>query len=79
MILKKDHFLFKPQKKNYSIFVSAMIFNLMGKNIKGTFLTISQTDSFEIYCDRKSSIFEVISPSTLHIERILKPHFFIHF
>ena len=32
------------------------------KNIKGTFLTISQADSFEIYCDRKSSIFEVISP-----------------
>ena len=61
---KKGSFFIQTSKeKIHSIFVLAGDIQLDGKkNIKGTFLTISQTDSFEIYCDRKSSIFEVISP-----------------
>ena len=62
--LKRDHFLLSTSKKKFILFLFWMVkFKLMVKNIlKGTFLTISQTDSFEIYCNRKSTIFEVISP-----------------
>ena len=62
--LKEGSFFFQTSKeKVHSIFILDGDIQLEGKkNIKGTFLTISQTNSFEIHCDRKSSIFEVISP-----------------
>ena len=60
---KGSHYFRSSKDKVHSIFVldgEIEIENI--KNLKGTFLTISQTNSFEIFCNKKSSIFEVISP-----------------
>ena len=62
--LKKGLFFAETSKeKIHSIFVLNGGIEIKSKNIfKGTFLTISQTDSFEIFCNKNSTIFEVISP-----------------
>ena len=62
--LKKGPFFAETSKeKIHSIFVLNGGIEIKNKNIfKGTFLTISQTDSFEIFCNKNSTIFEVISP-----------------
>ncbi|RPG60596.1 MAG: hypothetical protein CBD66_005230 [Flavobacteriaceae bacterium TMED206] len=57
------HFFNSSKKKVHSIFVlDGRIEVENKKNSKGTFLTISQTDNFKIICNKKSTIFEVISP-----------------
>ena len=58
------HIFFKSTKqKIHSIFILDGEIEIENKNIlKGTFINISQTDSFEIFCNKKSTIFEVISP-----------------
>ena len=57
------HFFKSSKDKVHSIFVLDGEIEIENKkNLKGTFLTISQTNSFEIFCNKKSSIFEVISP-----------------
>ena len=62
--LKKESlFVDSSKDKVHSIFVLDGEIGIENKKIlKGTFLTISETDSFEIYCNKKSTIFEVISP-----------------
>ena len=62
--LKDGSHLFKSTKqKIHSIFILDGEIEIENKNIsKGTFINISQTDSFEIFCNKKSTIFEVISP-----------------
>ena len=62
--LKKGPFFAETSKeKIHSIFGLNGGIEIKSKNIfKGTFLTISQTDSFEIFCNKNSTIFEVISP-----------------
>ena len=62
--LKKGSHFFNASKKNvHSIFILDGEIELENKkNFKGTFLTISQTDSFEIFCNKKSKIFKVTSP-----------------
>ena len=62
--LKKGlHLVNSSKEKVHSIFVLHGEIDIENKkNLKGTFLTISQTDSFEIFCNRDSIIFEVISP-----------------
>ena len=60
---KGSHFFKSSKDKVHSIFVLDGEIEIENKkNLKGTFLTISQTNSFEIFCNKKSSIFEVISP-----------------
>ena len=63
-VLKKGSlFVGTSKEKVHSIFVLDGEIEIENKkNLKGTFLTISETDSFEINCKRKSRIFEVISP-----------------
>ncbi len=57
------HFIQTSKDKIHSIFVLDGEIELESKkNLKGTFLTVSQTESFEINCNKKSRIFEVISP-----------------
>ncbi len=57
------HFIQTSKDKVHSIFVLDGEIELESKkNLKGTFLTVSQTESFEINCNKKSRIFEVISP-----------------
>ena len=62
--LKKGlHLVNSSKEKIHSIFVLDGEINIENKkNLKGTFLTISQTSNFEISCNRESIIFEVISP-----------------
>ena len=58
-----SHFFNSSKKKVHSIFVLDGEIELENKkNLKGTFLTISQTDSFRIISNKRSRIFEVISP-----------------
>ena len=60
---KGSHFFNSSKKKVHSIFVLGGEIELENKkNLKGTFLTISQTDSFRIISNKRSRIFEVISP-----------------
>ncbi len=60
---KGSHSIQTSEEKIHSIFVLGGEIELESKkNLKGTFLTISQTDSFEINCNKESRIFEVISP-----------------
>ena len=60
---KGSHFFNSSKKKVHSIFVLDGEIELENKkNLKGTFLTISQTDSFRIISKKRSRIFEVISP-----------------
>ena len=60
---KGSHFFNSSKKKVHSIFVLGGEIELENKkNLKGTFLTISQTDSFTIISNKRSRIFEVISP-----------------
>ena len=63
-VLKKGSlFVGTSKEKVHSLFVLDGEIEIENKkNLKGTFLTISETDSFEINCKRKSRIFEVISP-----------------
>jgi hypothetical protein len=62
--LKKGSLFIETSKeKVHSIYVLNGEIEIESKrNLKGTFLTISQTNSFEISCNKKSTIFEVISP-----------------
>ena len=50
--------LFKSKKqKIHSIFILDGEIEIENKNIlKGTFINISQTDNFEIFCNKKSTI-----------------------
>ena len=60
---KGSHFFNSSKKKVHSIFVLDGEIELENKkNLKGTFLTISQTDSFRIISNKRSRVFEVISP-----------------
>jgi len=62
--LKKGSLFIETSKeKVHSIYVLNGEIEIESKrNLKGTFLTISQANSFEISCNKKSTIFEVISP-----------------
>ena len=60
---KGSHFFNSSKKKVHSIFVLDGEIELENKkNLKGTFLTISQTDRFRIISNKRSKVFEVISP-----------------
>ena len=60
---KGSHYFRSSKDKVHSIFVLDGEIEIENKkNLKGTFLTISRTNSFKIFCNKKSSIFEVISP-----------------
>ena len=62
-IKKGSRFVETSKERVHSIFVTDGEIQIEGKNNSmGAFITISQTDCFEIYCKRKSAIFEVISP-----------------
>ncbi len=62
-IKKGSLFVVTSKEKIHSIFVLSGEIQIESINIcKGAFITISKTNSFEIYCKKKSTIFEVISP-----------------
>ena len=62
--LKKGSLIVETSKKKvHSIYILDGEIELESKsNLKGSFLTISQTNSFKIDCKKKSTIFEVVSP-----------------
>ncbi len=62
-IKKGSLFVDTLNEKIHSIFVLDGEIQIESINVsKGAFITISKTNSFEIYCKKKSTIFEVISP-----------------
>ena len=62
-IKKGSLFVDTSNEKIHSIFVLDGEVQIESINVsKGAFITISKTNSFEIYCKKKSTIFEIISP-----------------